>query len=130
MRGLVGAYEVALRCAARGARDATAVIAYVAHCAAFPVKHLFARRRRVAPSRTLRQVDLLVAPRRTIGQACKESEIIEQSYCRWRTEYGGLGIEQANRFKELERENVRLKRLVADLSLEKQVLKDIAEGNL
>ena len=67
---------------------------------------------------------------RTIGQACKECEITDQSYYRWRNEYGGLEIEQAKRFKELERENARLKRLVADLSLEKQVLKDIAEGNL
>lgn len=73
---------------------------------------------------------MLVVQGRTIGQACKESEITEQSYYRWRNEYGDLEIEQAKRFKELERENVRLKRLVADLSLEKQVLKDIAEGNL
>ena len=78
----------------------------------------------------LRQIDVLVAQGRTIGQACKECEITDQSYYRWRNEYGGLEIEQANRFKELERENARLKRLVADLSLEKQVLKDIAEGNL
>ena len=78
----------------------------------------------------LRQIDVLVAQGRTIGQACKECEITDQSYYRWRKEYGGLEIEQAKRFKELERENARLKRLVADLSLEKQVLKDIAEGNL
>ena len=78
----------------------------------------------------LRQIDVLVAQGRTIGQACKEAEITDQSYYRWRNEYGSLEIEQAKRFKELERENARLKRLVADLSLEKQVLKDIAEGNL
>ena len=52
------------------------------------------------------------------------------SYYRWRKEYGGLEIDQAKRMKDLERENVRLKRLVADLSLEKQVLKDVASGNL
>src|SRR3974390_2380765 len=75
----------------------------------------------------LRQIEVLVAQGRTIGQACKEAEITEQSYYRWRKEYGGLEIEQARRFKELERENARLKRLVADLSLEKQVLKDIAQ---
>jgi putative transposase len=69
----------------------------------------------------LRQIDVLVAQGRTIGQACKEAEITEQSYYRWRNEYGGLEIEQAKRFKELERENARLKRLVADLSLEKQM---------
>ena len=78
----------------------------------------------------LRQIDVLVAQGRTIGQACKEAEITEQSYYRWRNEYGGLEIEQAKRLKELERENARLKRLVADLSLEKQILKDVAEGNL
>jgi len=78
----------------------------------------------------LRQIEVLVAQGRTIGQACKEAEISEQSYYRWRNEYGGLEIEQAKRFKELERENARLKRLVADLSLEKQILKDIAEGNM
>ena len=78
----------------------------------------------------LRQIDVLVAQGRTVAQACKEAEISEQSYDRWRKEYGGLDIEQAKRFKELERENARLKRLVADLSLEKQILKDVAEGNL
>jgi len=78
----------------------------------------------------LRQIEVLVAQGRTIGQACKEAEISEQSYYRWRNEYGGLEIEQAKRVKELERENARLKRLVADLSLEKQILKDVAEGNL
>lgn len=76
----------------------------------------------------LRQIDVLVAQGRTIGQACKEAELTEQSYYRWRNEYGDLEIEQAKRFKELERENARLKRLVADLSLEKQILKDVAEG--
>ena len=53
----------------------------------------------------------------------------QQSYYRWRKEYGGLEIDQAKRMKDLERENTRLKRLVADLSVEKQVLKDIASGN-
>lgn len=65
-----------------------------------------------------------------MAQARKEAEICEQSYYRWRKEYGGLDIEQAKRFKELKREKARLKRLVADLSLEKQILKDVAEGNL
>lgn len=78
----------------------------------------------------LRQIEVRVAQGRTIAQACKEAEIREQSYYRWRNEYGGLEIGQAKRFKELERENARLKRLIADLSLEKQILKDIAEENL
>ena len=73
---------------------------------------------------------MLVAQGRTIAQACKEAEITDRSYYRWRNDYGGFEIEQAKRFKELERENARLERLVADLSLEKQVLKDVAEGNL
>jgi hypothetical protein len=58
-----------------------------------------------------------------------EAGISQQSYYRWRKEYGGLELDQAKRMKDLERENVRLKRLVADLSL-KQVLKDVASGNL
>ena len=60
----------------------------------------------------------------------REAGISEQSYYRWRKEYGGLDLEQARRVEDLEKENGRLKSLVADLSLEKQVLKDIAEGNL
>jgi len=67
---------------------------------------------------------------KSIALACKEAAISEQSYFRWRKEYGGLQIEQAKRLKDLERENARLRRLVADLSLEKQVLKDVASGNL
>ena len=62
--------------------------------------------------------------------ACREAGISQQSYYRWRKEYGGLEIDQAKRMKDLERENVRLKRLVAELSLEKQVLQNIARGNL
>ena len=56
-------------------------------------------------------------------------EITVQTYYRWRKEYGGLKLDQAKRLKELERENAKLKRLVAELSPEKQVLKDVAEGN-
>ena len=62
-------------------------------------------------------------------QACKEAGIHTQTYYRWRKEYGGLKVEQAKRLKVLEKENTRLKRRVAELSLEKQVLKDVAEGN-
>ncbi len=66
---------------------------------------------------------------KTTAQACKEAEITIQTFYRWRKEFGGLKLDQAKRLKELERENSKLKRLVAELSLEKQVLKDIAEGN-
>jgi putative transposase len=77
----------------------------------------------------LRQIEVGIANGKSTPQACKEAEINTQTYYRWRKEYGGLKTEQAKRLKELERENTRLKRLVAELSLEKQVLKDVAEGN-
>ena len=77
----------------------------------------------------LRQIEVLLAQGKTAALACKEAGVSEQSYYRWRKEYGGLEIDQAKRMKELERENQRLKRVVADLSVEKQVLKDIASGN-
>ena len=67
---------------------------------------------------------------KSISIACREAGISDQSYYCWRKEYGGLQLEQAKRMKDLEKENTRLRRLVADLSLEKQVLKDIASGNL
>jgi hypothetical protein len=75
----------------------------------------------------LRQIEVSMAQGKSAPEACRTAE---QSYYRWRKEYGGLEIDQAKRMKDLERENVRLKRLVADLSLEKQVLKDVASGNL
>ncbi len=78
----------------------------------------------------LRQIEVLMAQGKSAPEACREAGISQQSYYRWRKEYGGLDIDQAKRMKELERENTRLKRLVADLSLEKQVLKDIASGTL
>jgi putative transposase len=78
----------------------------------------------------LRQIEVLMPQGKTPAVACREAGISQQSYYRWRNEYGGLEIDQAKRMKDLERENVRLKRLVADLSLEKQVLKDVALGNL
>ena len=77
----------------------------------------------------LRQIEVAIANGRTTPQACKEAEITTQSYYRWRKEYGGLKLDQAKRLKELEKENGKLKRLVAELSLEKQILKDVAEGN-
>ena len=78
----------------------------------------------------LRQIEVLQGQGKTISMACKEAGTTEQSYYRWRKEYGGLGVDQAKRLKQLETENGRLKKLVADLSLEKQVLQDIAQGNL
>ncbi|BAU89018.1 transposase, IS3 family [Methylorubrum populi] len=78
----------------------------------------------------LRQIDVQTAQGKSLALACKEAEISEQSYYRWRKEYGGLQVDQARKMKDLERENARLRRLVADLSLEKQVLADVASGNL
>ena len=77
----------------------------------------------------LRQIEVEIANGKPTPQACKESEITQQTYYRWRKEYGGLKLDQAKRLKELERENAKLKRLVAELSLEKQILKDVAGGN-
>ncbi len=77
----------------------------------------------------LRQIEVLVSQGKTIPQACKEVGIVEQTFYRWRKEYGGLQVEQAKKLKDLQRENAQLRRAVADLTVEKQVLKDIAEGN-
>jgi putative transposase len=78
----------------------------------------------------LRQIEVMQGQGKSVATACKEAGITEQSYYRYRREYGGLNVDQAKRLKQLENENNRLKKLVADLSLEKQVLKDIASGNL
>ena len=77
----------------------------------------------------LRQIEVSIANEKNTPQACKEAEITVQTFYRWRKEYGGLKMDQAKRLKELEKENGKLKRLVAELSLDKQILKDIAEGN-
>jgi putative transposase len=78
----------------------------------------------------LRQIEVLISQGKSAPIACRDAGISQQSYYRWRKEYGGLELDQAKRMKDLEKENARLKRLVADLSLDKQVLKDIASGNL
>lgn len=77
----------------------------------------------------LRQIEVGLANGKATPQACRDAGIAEQTYYRWRKEYGGLKLDQAKRLKELEKENLKLKRLVAELSLEKQVLKEVAEGN-
>ena len=78
----------------------------------------------------LREAEVRIAQGETAGKICRDAGISEQTYYKWRREYGGLKIDQATRLKELERENARLRRLVADLALEKQVLKDVAAGNV
>ena len=77
----------------------------------------------------LRQIEVEIANGKTTPQACRDAEITAQTYYRWRKEFGGLKLDQAKRLKELEKENSRLKRLVAELSLEKQVLREVAQGN-
>ena len=77
----------------------------------------------------LRQIEVGIANGKPTPQACKEAEITVQTYYRWRKEYGGLKLDQAKRLKELVKENSKLKRLVAELSLEKEILKDVASGN-
>lgn len=77
----------------------------------------------------LRQIEVAIANGKTTVQACKEAGIVEQTYFRWRKEYGGLQVDQAKRLKELEQENAKPKRLVANLSLDKLVLEDFARGN-
>ncbi len=77
----------------------------------------------------LREVEVGLAGGRKIGEMCRSIGVTEQTYYRWRAEYGGLKLAQAKRLKELERENARFKRAVADLTLDKLILKEAAEGN-
>jgi transposase-like protein len=77
----------------------------------------------------LRQVEVAVAGGKSVGQAVRDIGVTDHTYYRWRREYGGLDLDQAKRLKKLEQENARLKRTIADLALDKQILKDAAEGN-
>ena len=77
----------------------------------------------------LREVEIMLSKGSTIGEASKKIGVTEQTYYRWRKEYGGMKVEQAKRLKELEKENFRLKRLVADLSLDNAILKEVSAGN-
>ncbi len=77
----------------------------------------------------LREAELLLNQGANVGEASRKIGVTEQTYYRWRKEYGGMRIEQAKRLKSLERENARLKKLVADISLDNAILKEVAEGN-
>ena len=77
----------------------------------------------------LREAEILLSQGNSIGEASQKIGVSEQTYYRWRKEYGGMRVEQAKKLKELEKENVRLKKLVADLSLDNSILKEVAEGN-
>ena len=76
----------------------------------------------------LRAAEVGLAKGQSIQAVCKRLEITEQTYYRWRKEYGGLRVDQAKRLKELERENGRLKKLVADQALDNAILKEVASG--
>ena len=89
-------------------------------------------RRQVRPEQIinkLREAEVLIIQGSTIGEASRRIGVTEQTYYRWRREYGGMGVEQARRLRELEKENTRLKRLVADLSLDNAILMEAARGN-
>ena len=90
------------------------------------------RRRRHTPEhviRKLREADRLLGEGQEVAAVAKQLEVSEQTLHRWRQQYGGLKADDAKRLKELERENQRLKRIVADQLLENQALKEIARGN-
>lgn len=77
----------------------------------------------------LREVEMQLAKGLSIEESSRSLGIVPQSYYRWRKEYGGMKVDQAKRLKELEQENSRLKKLVADLSLDNSILKEVSRGN-
>ena len=77
----------------------------------------------------LREAEVLLSQGATAADVARKLGITEQTYYRWGKEYGGMKVDQAKRFKELERENARLKKLVADLSLDNAILKEVSRGN-
>jgi len=77
----------------------------------------------------LREAEVLLAQGSTAADAARKLGITEQTYYRWRREYGGMKVDQARRFKELEKENTQLKKLIADLSLDNAILKEVSRGN-
>ena len=91
-----------------------------------------AKRKRHNPEqiiRKLEEADRRLNAGQSIAQVCQALEVSEATYHRWRNQYGGMKAQEAKRLKELEKENARLKKLVADLMLDKEMLKDLAEGN-
>lgn len=90
------------------------------------------RRKRHTPEqiiKKLREAETMISSGQTIGQVIQSLEIKESTFQRWRNKYGGMKAEEAKRLKELEQENGRLKKLVADLTLDKEILKEAMEGN-
>lgn len=90
------------------------------------------KRKRHTPEQIVRKLedaDRRLSVGQNIAQVCQALEVSEATYHRWRNQYGGMKAEEAKRLKALEQENVRLKKMVADLMLDKEMLKDLAEGN-
>lgn len=90
------------------------------------------KRRRHTPKqviRKLREAERLLGEGKTIAEVVKQLEVSEQTFHRWRNQYGGMKADDAKRLKELERENARLKTIVADQALQCQALKEVAKGN-
>jgi putative transposase len=77
----------------------------------------------------LREVEIIISQGTSISEASRKIGVTEQTYYRWRREYGGMRVEQARRLRDLEKENTRLKRLVADISLDNAILKEATRGN-
>jgi putative transposase len=77
----------------------------------------------------LREADVMLAAEKTIGQVCQALEVSEQTFHRWRNQYGGMKAEEAKRLKKLDQENKRLKKLLAEAELDKAILKEALEGN-
>jgi len=77
----------------------------------------------------LREAEVLQSSGLSIGEICRQLGVKEQTYYKWRKEYGGMRVDQAKRLKEVEQENSRLKKLVADLSLDNAILKETVRGN-
>ncbi len=77
----------------------------------------------------LRDAEVRLAQGETVGQVCRQLGVSEQTFYRWRREYGGLRMDQGKRLKQLETQNTRLRRAVSDLTLDNQILKEVARGN-
>ena len=77
----------------------------------------------------LREAEILLSQGSTVAEASRKLNVTEQTYYRWRKEYGGMRVDQVQRLKELEQENSRLKKLVADITLDNAILKEAARGN-
>ena len=77
----------------------------------------------------MREIDVLIAQGKSAPEACKQAQVSKDTYYRWRKEFGGMQIDQVKKLKELEKENARLKKLVADQALDISILKEVSKGN-